>query len=368
MSTSNNPPQLAVPLAAAQLPAEAVLPAIATVSPGRAMWLSFKKSRSGYWSLMIFAVLFVVSMLADVLSNDKPLIARYNGDIVFPIAADFSEKRFGGDFDSPADYHDPFIRDQFRKNGNWAIYPPNQYRFDTLNYFSQSPNPAAPSAENWLGTDDRGRDVLARLLYGFRVSVLFGLALTLTGVALGILTGAVQGYFAGRTDLLFQRLMEIWGSMPELYLLIIFSSIFQPGLGLLLILLSLFGWMGLSDYVRADFLRNRNLEYVQAGRALGLSNAQIIWRHILPNSLTPVVTFLPFRMSASILALTSLDFLGLGVPPSTPSLGELLAQGKNNLDAWWIALSTFIVLTVTLLLLTNIGDALRNALDVRRRN
>jgi microcin C transport system permease protein len=338
------------------------------VSPSRALWRNFRKTRSGYWSLVIFLVLFGISLVAELVSNDKPLIARYNGEVVFPILSDFSEKRFGGDFDSPADYHDPFIRDQFRKNGNWAIYPPNQYRFDTLNYFSAQPNPAPPSSENWLGTDDRGRDVLARLLYGFRVSVLFGLALTVTGVALGVLTGAIQGYFAGRTDLLFQRFMEIWGAMPELYLLIIFSSIFQPGLGILLILLSLFGWMGLSDYVRADFLRNRHLEYVEAGRALGLSNRQIIWRHILPNSMTPVVTFLPFRMSASILALTSLDFLGLGVPPSTPSLGELLAQGKNNLDAWWIALSTFIVLTVTLLLLTGIGDALRNALDVRRRN
>jgi len=204
-------------------------------------------------------------------------------------------------------------------------------------------------------------------VYGFRVSILFGLALTITGVVLGVITGAVQGYFAGRTDLLFQRFMEIWGSMPELYLLIIFASIFEPSILLLLVLLSLFGWMGLSDYVRADFLRNRNLDYVQASRALGLSNWQIIWRHVLPNSLTPVVTFLPFRMSAAILSLTSLDFLGLGVPPSTPSLGELLAQGKNNLDAWWIALSTFAVLTITLLLLTNIGDALRNSLDVRRK-
>ncbi|MEK0434484.1 MAG: hypothetical protein RL369_533, partial [Pseudomonadota bacterium] len=256
---------------------------------------------------------------------------------------------------------------QLSKDGNWAINPINHYRHDTLNYFAKSPNPAPPSWDNWLGTDDRGRDVLARLLYGFRISILFGLALTITGIVLGVITGAVQGYFAGRTDLLFQRFMEIWGSMPELYLLIIFASIFEPNILLLLLLLSLFGWMGLSDYVRADFLRNRNLDYVQAARALGLSNAQIIWRHVLPNSLTPVVTFLPFRMSAAILALTSLDFLGLGVPPSMPSLGELLAQGKNNLDAWWIALSTFMVLTITLLLLTNIGDALRNSLDVRRK-
>jgi microcin C transport system permease protein len=338
-----------------------------SLSPGRRIWLRFRQNRRGYWSLVIFVVLFGLGLLADVLSNDKPLVASYNGEIVFPVAKNYSEKKFGGDFDTPADYLDPFIRDQFKKDGNWAIYPPNHYHYDTLNYFAKAPNPAPPSGENWLGTDDRGRDVFARLLYGFRVSVLFGLALTITGVALGLITGAIQGYFAGKTDLFFQRFMEIWGSMPDLYLLIIFASIFQPSIGLLLILLSLFGWMGLSDYVRADFLRNRNLEYVQAARALGLSNRQIIWRHVLPNSLTPVVTFLPFRMSAAILALTSLDFLGLGVPPPMPSLGELLAQGKNNLDAWWIAVSTFVVLTMTLLLLTNIGDALRNALDVRRK-
>jgi microcin C transport system permease protein len=338
-----------------------------SISPGRRVWLRFRKNRRGYWSLIIFCVLFAISLMADLVSNDKPLVAKYNGELVFPIAKTYSDKKFGGDFDAPADYLDPFIRDQFGKDGNWAIYPLNHYYFDTLNYFAEVPNPAPPSAENWLGTDDRGRDVVARLLYGFRVSVLFGLALTITGVFLGIVTGAIQGYFAGRTDLFFQRFMEIWGSMPELYLLIIFASIFQPSIGLLLVLLSLFGWMGLSDYVRADFLRNRHLEYVQAARALGLSNWQIIWRHVLPNSLTPVVTFLPFRMSAAILALTSLDFLGLGVPPSVASLGELLAQGKNNLDAWWIVVSTFFVLTVMLLLLTNIGDALRNALDVRRK-
>lgn len=341
--------------------------AATSASPWRRVWLRFRRDRRGYWSLILFSILVVISLLAEVVSNDKPLVARYNGELVFPIVTDYSEKKFGGDFETPADYLDPFIEDQFKKDGNWAIYPPNRYHFNTLNYFAEAPNPAPPSSQNWLGTDDRGRDVAARLLYGFRVSVLFGFALTITGVLLGLVTGAIQGYFAGRTDLFFQRFMEIWGSMPELYLLIIFASIFQPSIGLLLVLLSLFGWMGLSDYVRADFLRNRNLEYVQAARALGLSNSQIIWRHVLPNSLTPVVTFLPFRMSAAILALTSLDFLGLGVPPDTASLGELLAQGKNNLDAWWIAVSTFVVLTVMLLLLTNIGDALRNALDVRRK-
>ncbi|WP_433692033.1 ABC transporter permease [Herbaspirillum seropedicae] len=338
-----------------------------SISPGRRIWLRFCADRAGYWSLWLFSLLFVLSLGAELISNDRPLMARYQGKLIFPIVQDYSDKSFGGDFDSPADYLDPFIQAQLRKDGNWVLYPPNRYGYNTLNYFARQPNPAAPSSENWLGTDDRGRDVFARLLYGFRVSVLFGMALTFIGVVLGVAAGAVQGYFAGRTDLFTQRLLEIWGSMPELYLLIIFSSIFQPSLGLLLVLLSLFGWMSLSDYVRADFLRNRNLEYIQAARAMGLPDRLIIWRHVLPNSMTTVVTFLPFRMSAAILALTSLDFLGLGVPPSTPSLGELLAQGKNNLDAWWIALSTFVVLTVTLLLLTNIGNALRNALDVRRK-
>lgn len=338
-----------------------------SLSPRRRVWQRFKENKRGYWSLIIFGVLFVISLFAEVVSNDKPLVVRYNGETLLPMLKEYPETYFGGDFHTAADYLDPFIKAQLSKDGNWALYPLNQYSFNTLNYFDPKPNPAPPSKENWLGTDDRGRDIAARLLYGFRVSVLFGLALTAIGVVLGMIAGAVQGYFAGRTDLLFQRFIEIWGAMPELYLLIIFASIFEPSLGLLLILLSLFGWMGLADYVRADFLRNRNLEYVQAARAIGLSNAQIIWRHVLPNSLTPVVTFLPFRMSAAILALTSLDFLGLGVPPTTPSLGELLAQGKNNLDAWWIAVATFVVLTVTLFLLTNIGDALRNALDVRKK-
>jgi microcin C transport system permease protein len=317
-------------------------------------------------SLCLLGVLFVLSLGAELVSNDKPLVARYDGEWFVPMIQDIPETRFGGDFDTPTDYLDPFIQQQFAKPGNWAVYPINRYHHSTLNYFAKEPNPSPPSADNWLGTDDRGRDVVARLLYGFRVSLLFGLALTLVGVLLGVFTGAVQGFFGGRTDLWFQRFIEIWSSMPELYLLIIFSALFDPSVALLLILLSLFGWMGLSDYVRAEFLRNRQLDYVRAARAMGLSNFQIIWRHILPNSLTPVVTFLPFRMSAAILALTSLDFLGLGVPPGTPSLGELLAQGKNNIDAWWISLSTFAVLVVTLLLLTFMGDALRDALDPRK--
>lgn len=337
-----------------------------SLSPSRRAWLRFKRNRQGYWSQWLFCALVLVSLFAELVSNDKPLIVRYEGQTYFPMLRDYSEKTFGGDFDTPTDYLDPFIQQRLSTDGNWALYTLNRYGPNTLNYFAKSPNPSAPTADNWLGTDDRGRDLLAQLLYGFRVSVLFGLALTATGVLLGVVTGAIQGFFGGKTDLAFQRFIEIWGSMPELYLLIIFSAVFAPSIALLLILLSLFGWMGLSDYVRAEFLRNRQLDYVKAARALGVGNWHIIWRHILPNSLTPVVTFLPFRMSAAILALTSLDFLGLGVPPGTPSLGELLSQGKNSIDAWWISLSTFAVLVVTLLLLTFMGDALRDALDPRK--
>jgi microcin C transport system permease protein len=276
------------------------------------------------------------------------------------------ETVFGGDFATPTDFLDPDIRRSITSKGNWAIYPLIPYSFETLNYFAKSPNPAAPSVDNWLGTDDRGRDVLARLIYGFRLSILFGLALTFVGVTVGIITGALMGFFGGKFDLITQRAIEIWSAMPELYLLIIFASIFTPSIWLLVVLLAAFSWMGLSDYVRAEFFRNRALEYVRAARALGLTNMQIMRRHILPNSLTPVITFLPFRMSAAILSLTSLDFLGLGVPPGTPSLGELLAQGKGNLDAWWISLSTFVVLVSTLLLLTFMGEALRDAFDSRK--
>ena len=329
-------------------------------------WKRFKSNRLGYWSLWIFIALFVASLFAEMIANDRPLLVRYKGEFYVPIVKDYSEKTFGGDFPTPTDYLDPDIKKTFSKPGNWAIYPLITYRYDTLNYFAQEPNPASPSRDNWLGTDDRGRDVLARLIYGFRLSVLFGLSLTILGVGLGVVSGAVMGYWGGRVDLVSQRAIEIWSSMPELYLLFIFASIFSPSVGLLILLLSMFGWMGLSDYVRAEFLKNRSLEYVRAAHALGLSNSQIMWRHILPNSLTPVITFLPFRMSAAILALTSLDFLGLGVPPDKASLGELLSQGKANLDAWWISLATFLVLAGTLMLLTFMGDALRDAFDTRR--
>ena len=340
----------------------------ASISPRRRAWLRFKQHRLGYFSLILFVAMVVISLGAELVSNDRPLLARYEGKWYVPIVQDVPETTFGGDFETPTDYLDPFIEAQFEKPGNFALYPINRSHHRTINYFAKDPNPSAPSADNWLGTDDRGRDVLARLIYGFRVSVLFGLALTVIGVVIGVLSGAIQGFYGGRVDLFFQRFIEIWGSMPELYLLIIFSAVLSPSVGLLILLLSLFGWIGLSDYVRAEFLRNRQLDHVRSARALGLTNWQIIRRHILPNSLTPVVTFLPFRMSAAILALTSLDFLGLGVPLNTPSLGEMLQQGKNNLDAWWISLSTFGVLVLTLLLLTFMGDALRDALDPRKEH
>ena len=341
--------------------------AAASASPAARAWQRFRRHRRGYISLWIFGVLFGISLFAGVLSNDRPLLASYQGQWYTPLWHDYPETTFGGDFLAPTEWHDPFIQRQFAQDGNWALWPLNRYSFNTLNYYAELPNPAPPSAQNLLGTDDRGRDVLARLLYGFRLSAMFGLALTAIGTLLGIVMGALQGYFAGRVDITLQRLIEVWSAIPELYLLLILASMFEPSIWVLLVILSLFGWMGLSDYVRAEFLRNRQLEFVQAARALGLPRRTIILRHILPNSLTPVLAFLPFRMSAAIVALASLDFLGLGVSDSSPSLGELLAQGKNNLDAWWIALPTFGVLVGTLLLLIFIGEALRDALDPRKR-
>lgn len=341
-------------------------PAVAPLSPNQRAWARFRRNRLGYVSLWIFGVLLVLATCAELLSNDRPIVARIDGQWLAPMFHNPPETALGGDFGTPTDWKDPFITGLLAKPGNWALMAINPHSADSIDYFDPALPPAAPSARNWLGTDSKGRDLLARLLYGFRVSVWFALALTVVGTAIGIAAGALQGYFGGRVDLFLQRFVEIWGALPELYLLIIFASIFEPSLLLLLVLLSLFGWIGLSDYMRAEFLRNRGLEFVKAARALGLSNGQIIWRHVLPNSLTPVITFLPFRMAGAILALTSLDFLGLGVPSSVPSLGELLKLGKENLDAWWIIVSTFCVLVSTMLLLTFIGDALRDAFDTRK--
>ncbi len=342
------------------------LPISTSASPNRRAWARFKRNRLGYVSLWVFGVLLVLATFAELISNDRPLVARYNGELLFPLFNNQPETRFGGDFSTPTDWKDTFITEQFAKPGNWAFFTLNPHTALSQNYFQKIPSPSPPGSDGLLGTDGDGHDMIARLIYGFRVSIWFAFALTLMGTVIGIVMGALQGYFGGRTDLFLQRIFEIWGAVPELYLLIIFASIFEPSLLLLLVLLSLWGWLGLSDYVRAEFLRNRSLEFVKAARALGLSNLQIIWRHVLPNSLTPVITFLPFRMSGAIIALTSLDFLGLGVPSTTPSLGDLLRQGKANLDAWWIIFPTFAVLVLTMLLLTFIGDALRDAFDTRK--
>ncbi|MBU0485756.1 MAG: ABC transporter permease [Proteobacteria bacterium] len=332
----------------------------------RRRWLKFKLKKRGYYSLIIFSLFFVLSLFAELICNDKPFIVSYQGELYYPIFIEYPETTFNGDFETETDYLDPFILNKFKEKGNWALFPPIRHSFDSINLNQAKPVPAKPDGKNYLGTDDRGRDVLARLIYGFRLSVLFGLALTIIGTLLGIVAGAIQGYFGGRTDLFCQRFIEIWGAMPELYLLIIFAAILKPSIALLLILLSMFGWMGLSDYVRAEFLKGRNMDYVMAAKALGVGNLTIMYRHLLPNGMTPVITFLPFRMSGAILALTSLDFLGLGVPPPSPSLGELLAQGKSNIEAWWLSLSTFIVLVGTLILLIFIGEALRETFDPRK--
>jgi len=333
----------------------------------RRKWQIFKRNKRGYYSLILFSILFIISLFAEVISNDKPIVLQYEGKYYFPLIKVYPETVFGGDFETETDYQDPYILEQLTQGSNWVLFPLNRYSYNSINLNIDEPVPSPPTGDNLLGTDDRGRDVLARLIYGFRLSVLFGLALTAVGTVLGIFAGAVQGYFAGRVDLAAQRFIEIWSAMPELYLLIIFASIFTPSIFLLLVLLSMFGWMGLSDYVRAEFLKGRNMEYVKAARALGTGNITIMYRHLLPNGMTPVITFLPFRMSGAILALTSLDFLGLGVPPSTPSLGELLSEGKANIDAWWLSLSTFIVLVGTLILLIFIGEGLREAYDPRRK-
>lgn len=336
------------------------------LTPNQRSWLRFKANRRGYISLWLFSILFVLSLFSEVLFNDKPLLVNYQDEYYFPFIVSYSETTFGGDFETEADYSDEYVRELITQGDNWVIDPPVQFSYNTINFMTDAANPAAPSSQNLFGTDDRGRDVFARLVYGFRLSVLFAFALTVVGVFIGIIMGAIQGYFSGKTDLFMQRIIEVWSSMPELYLLIIFASIFQPSIWLLIILLSMFGWMGLSDYVRAEFLRGRNMDYVRAAKAMGLSNFAIMRHHLLPNSLTPVITFLPFRISGSILALTSLDFLGLGVPPTTPSLGELLSQGKENIEAWWLSLGAFVVLVGTLMLLIFIGEALREAMDTRK--
>ncbi|HXP30117.1 MAG TPA: ABC transporter permease [Stellaceae bacterium] len=328
---------------------------------------NFRANRRGFWSLWIFLALFGLSLVAELVANDRPLIVAYDGRLYFPILVDYPETAFGGDLPTTADYRDPFVRQHIAEKG-WMIWPLIPFADQTINYSLPTPAPAPPSTVNWLGTDDQGRDVLARLIYGFRVSVLFGLALTVTSSIVGVAAGAVQGYYGGLTDLLFQRFLEIWSGLPVLYFLIILSSIIEPNFWWLLGIMLLFSWMSLVDLVRAEFLRARNFEYVRAARALGVSNTVIIFRHVLPNAMVATLTFLPFILNGSITTLTSLDFLGFGLPPGSPSLGELLAQGKNNLQAPWLGLTAFFTLALMLSLLIFIGEAVRDAFDPRKVN
>ncbi len=326
---------------------------------------NFKANKRGYWSFWIFILLFVGSLFAEFIANDKPILIRYDGDFYAPVFKAYPETTFGGDFPTEAAYDDPYVTELIEAKG-WILWPPVRYSYRTTVRDLEGPAPSAPSARNWLGTDDQARDVTARLIYGFRVSVLFGMVLTVLSTIIGVAAGAVQGYFGGWVDLLFQRFIEIWSSMPTLYLLIIISSILVPGFWTLLGILLLFSWMSLVGVVRAEFLRARNFDYVRAARALGVRNVAIMFRHLLPNAMVATVTFLPFILSGSVVSLTSLDFLGLGLPPGSPSLGELLQQGKGNLQAPWLGVTAFFVIAVMLSLLVFIGEAVRDAFDPRK--
>ena len=315
--------------------------------------------------MWIFLALFLITLFAEFIANDRPIVVRYEGGWYFPVLVDYPETTFGGEFPTPADYRDPAVEKLISEKG-WMVWPLIPFGYDTINYNLPSPAPSPPSSVNWLGTDDQGRDVLARLIYGFRISVLFGLTLTALSSVIGVAAGAVQGYFGGLVDLGFQRFIEIWSGLPVLYLLIIMASFIEPNFWWLLGLMLLFSWMGLVDVVRAEFLRARNFDYVRAARALGVSDLTIILRHVLPNATVATITFLPFILNGSITTLTSLDFLGFGLPPGSPSLGELLAQGKSNLQAPWLGLTAFFVLASMLSLLIFVGEAVRDAFDPRK--
>lgn len=326
---------------------------------------NFKANRRGYWSFWVFLVIFGLSLPAEFIANDKPLLLRYKGAFYFPILKAYSETTFGGDFETEADYRDPYVKGMIEAEG-WIRWPPIPYSYTTVNYNLRSPAPAPPSADNYLGTDDQARDVAARLLYGFRLSMIFALALTLFSSIVGIAAGAVQGYFGGWIDLLFQRFIEIWSGLPTLFIIIIIASVIEPTFWSLLIIMLFFSWMRLVGVVRAEFLRARNFDFVRAARALGVGDITIMWRHVLPNAMVATLTFLPFVLVGSVTILTSLDFLGFGLPAPSPSLGELLNQGKRNLQAPWLGLSGFFVLAILLSLLVFIGEAVRDAFDVRK--
>ncbi len=328
-------------------------------------WNRFKANKRAYFSFFIFAFLFFITLFSELIANEKPLLIYHDGELYCPFIREYAETQFGGEFETPADYKDPYVVELINEKG-WIITPIIPFSYNTINYNLEGPAPSRPSRTNWLGTDDRGRDVLARLLYGFRISVLFGLTLTLFSSAIGITAGAVQGYYGGTMDILGQRFIEIWSSLPTLFLLIILSSVVQPNFWWLLGITLLFGWMSLVGVVRAEFLRGRNFEYVMAAKALGLSDFRIIFRHVLPNAMVASITFMPFILGGSITTLTSLDFLGFGLPVGSPSLGELLAQGKANMQAPWLGLSAFIILSLMFSLLVFIGEGVRDALDPRK--
>jgi microcin C transport system permease protein len=361
-----------------------------TLSPlNRRRWETFKAHRRGYWSLWIFLFLFVISLFAEFIANDKPLLVKYDGHYYMPVLKSYPETAFGGMFETEAVYRDPAVKEMIAKSHGWILWPPIRFSYDTPNKTPPMAFPVKPTwmlteedckraveqgfhpcnddlEWNWLGTDDAGRDVVARSIYGFRISVLFGLVLTLCASAIGVAAGAVQGFFGGWTDLLFQRFIEVWTSVPQLYLLIIVAAVIEPNFWILLGILLAFSWVALVGVVRAEFLRARNFEYVTAARALGLDNTRIIFKHLLPNAMVATLTFMPFILNGSISTLTSLDFLGIGLPPGSPSLGELLAQGKDNLQAPWLGLTAFFVIAIMLSLLIFIGEAVRDALDPRK--
>ena len=326
---------------------------------------NFKKNRRGFWSFWIFLVVFLISLCAEIVANDKPYLVRFDDAFYFPALIAYPETTFGGDFPSEADYTDPFVKELIEKNG-WMAWPLVPFSYDTIDRELGQTAPSPPDGRHWLGTDDQARDVFARLLYGFRLSVLFGLILTILSSVIGIAAGAVQGFYGGWLDLLFQRFIEIWAGMPQLYILIIISSILVPGFWVLLCILLLFSWLALVGVVRAEFLRARNLDFVRAARALGVKDATIMFRHVLPNAMVATITMLPFILTGGVTALTSLDFLGLGLPPGSPSLGEMLNQGKNNLQAPWLGLTGFFSLAIMLSLLVFIGEAVRDAFDPRK--
>uniref|UniRef100_UPI00351AFEBC ABC transporter permease n=1 Tax=Endozoicomonas sp. Mp262 TaxID=2919499 RepID=UPI00351AFEBC len=335
-----------------------------TLTPlNRRRWHNFKSNRRGYYSLWIFSFLFILTLCAELIANDKPLLVYFDGGFYTPVLKIYPETTFGGDFELETDYRQEYAKELIAEQG-WMLWPPIRYSYDTINYARMAPAP--PSTDNWLGTDDQGRDVMARVIYGFRVSVLFGLILTLVSSVIGIFAGAIQGFYGGKTDLIGQRFIEIWSGMPSLYLLIILSSFIEPGFWWLLGIMLLFQWMTLVDVVRAEFLRGRNLEYVRAAQALGMDNFRLMFRHILPNAMVATVTFMPFILTGAITTLTSLDFLGFGLPAGSPSLGELIAQGKNNLQAPWLGITAFLVMSIMLTLLVFIGEATRDALDPRK--